>query len=229
MQDYPSPFTKNNRVIGLILAFNFYHIDPIVYILHEYKSMCEAGWDTTIVFFTTVNWSPAMMRYLKQKSYCFRSNSSVKVLISKYNASIGNALGAQHRAYMKNITNDYDVFVYHEDDILFTLSHLNGYLNETKKLHELLPENGLWDHSIGFQRYRRRFRNNDIKLKFTEQDVFEQELLEETPEFVPICIKNQPYIRVHGNTHQAIWILTRQQVLMFQEKCDFLNQNSSSR
>lgn len=163
------------------------------------------------------------------KIFLFPFKFISSILISKHNASIGNALGAQHRAYMKNITNDNDIFVYHEDDILFTLLYLNGYLYESKKLHELLPENGLWDHSIGFQGYRRRFRNNDIHLKFTEQDIFEQELLEETPEFVPICIKNQPYIRVHGNTHQAIWILTRQQVLMFQEKCNFLNQNSSSR
>lgn len=229
MDDYPTPFTKHNRVVGFILAFNFYHIDPIIYILNEYTSMCEAGWNTTLVFFTTVHWSPAMIRYMKQKSYCYRSDTSVNILVSEHDPAINVGLGAQHRSYMGGIMDDYDVFIYHEDDILFKLSHLTAYLEETKRLHQLLPDGGLWDNCIGFQRYRRLFRGNDINMPYGERDVFEQELLEETPEFVPICIKEKPYIHVQGNIHQAVWAFTRQQVLMLQEKCSFLNQSSASR
>lgn len=229
MENYPTPFTEHNRVIGFLLAFNFYHIDPIIYILNEYTSMCEAGWDTTLVFFTALHWSPAMIRYMKQKSFCYRSQKSIGILVSEHDPSIGIGLGAQHRTYMGDILDDYDVFIYHEDDILFKLSHLNAYLYETKKLHQLLPDGGLWDNTIGFQRYRRLFRGNDFNMRYGEQDVFEQELLEETPEFSPICIKGEPYIHVQGNTHQAVWVFTRQQVLMLQEKCSFLNQSSPSR
>jgi hypothetical protein len=229
LENFPTSHTQNNRVIGFILAFNWYHIDPIIYILNEYVSMCEAGWDPTIVFFTTVHWSEAMHRYMRQKSYCYFKHASVNIRVSEHNASLGIGLGAEHRKYLGSVVNDFDVFIYHEDDILVKSSHLHAYLFETKRLHQLLPENGLWENCIGFQRFRRLFRGNDINMPYGEQDVFEQELLEEMPQFNPICIEDQPYIQVQGNIHQAMWIFTRQQVLMLQEKCSFLNQSSASR
>jgi hypothetical protein len=37
----PSPHSANNRVLGVMLSYDFGHIDPLVLILHEYVSMCE--------------------------------------------------------------------------------------------------------------------------------------------------------------------------------------------
>ena len=34
---------------------------------------------------------------------------------------------------------------------------------------------------------------------------------------------------VAGNTHQAMWALTRRQIEMYQNSCNFLNQSSDSR
>jgi hypothetical protein len=53
--------------------------------------------------------------------------------------------------------------------------------------------------------------------------------MEETPNFRPTCIANSPYLVVEGNIHQAMWILTREQVETLQGKCSFLNQSSPSR
>lgn len=122
--------------------------------------------------------------------------------------------------------NNYDVFVYHEDDILFKYSHLIAYLHETKKLHQLDSKNGLLYHSIGFQRYR----HLHFQHGWGESDIIEQDLLEETPTFKPICVNDtDPYLVVEGNPHQAMWILTQQQIFMLQEKCLFLNYSSASR
>jgi hypothetical protein len=229
MLNYPTPFTKNNRVMGFILAFNHYHIDPLLLIMNEYVSMCEAGWLPTIVLFTTVHWSEALLRYFRQKNYCYRIGASFEIRTSEHDPSINVALGAQHRAYLGNELNNYDVFIYHEDDMVFKLSHLSGYLAETKKIHELLPEDGLANNCVGFQRYRRMNAGNNIHGNFGEQDIIEQEVLEEMPSFVPICVKEIPYLRVDGNIHQAVWVLTQQQIIMLQEKCSFLNQSSPSR
>jgi hypothetical protein len=229
MLNYPTPFTKHNKVIGFILAYNHYHIDPLLLIMNEYVSMCEAGWSPTVVMFTTVHWSEALLRYYRQKSFCYRTNSSVEVRTSEHDPSINIALGAQHRQYLAKEINNFDVFIYHEDDMIFKASHLAGFVYETKKLHELLPDNGLLYNAIGFQRYRRINRGNDMHTSFGEQDIFEQELLEEMPGFVPFCIQDTPYLRVDGNIHQAIWAFTKQQVIYLQEKCEFLNQSSPSR
>jgi hypothetical protein len=64
------------------------------------------------------------------------------VRLSQHDPSISIALGAEHRKYMKDHFDEYDVFIYHEDDIVFKHSHLVAYLYESKKLHQLLPENG---------------------------------------------------------------------------------------
>lgn len=229
MEHYPTPNTKHNRVMGLVLAFNHYHIDPLFLIFNEYVSMCEAGWDPTVVLFTTVTWSERLLRYLRQKTYCYRISKSIEIRTSQFDPSINIALGAQHRPYIAKEIDNYDVFIYHEDDMVFKLSHLSGYLHETKQLHKLLPENGLTDHCIGFQRYRRIQNGNDIRIAHTDTDIIELEFLEELPNFVPTCIKDQPYLRVDGNIHQAIWMFTRQQLLFLQEKCSFFNQSSPSR
>jgi hypothetical protein len=64
---------------------------------------------------------------------------------------------------------------------------------------------------------------------YSDVDIIEQDLLEEMPNFKPVCLKGSPYLVVEGNIHQAIWVLTQSQVNLLQEKCSFLNQSSPSR
>lgn len=227
-ENFPTANSEKNRVMGFILAFSYDHIDPLILILTEYVSMCEGGWDPTVVLFTTVQWTPAMFRYIRQKTYCYRTNAAIKVRTEVHPKDVGTALAAKHRPYLEKELNNSDVFIYHEDDIIFKYSHLSAYLAETKKLNELSPETGLYDYSIGFQRYRRIYRDN-IHGGYGENDIFEQELFEEMPTFSPICIQDTPYFHVGGNTHQAIWIFTRTQIDMLIDKCSFLGMSSASR
>jgi hypothetical protein len=228
IKNYPTSFTTNNRVLGMVLTFNLVHIDPLIMILNEYVSMCEGGWEPTIVIFTVVNWSQQLRRLMRQKVYCYRTQSFIPIITSVHDSNVGTGLGAQHRVYMAEHLDSFDVFIYHEDDIVVKFGHLIAYLQETKTLHTIAPENGLHSSLIGFQRYRRLFKG-DGHSPYGEQDVIEQELLEEMPDFHPVCISDKPYLHVHGNIHQAMWILTKSQVSMLQEKCSFLNQSSASR
>ena len=137
-------------------------------------------------------------------------------------------LAATHRPIVAKERHNYDVFIYHEDDIIFKYSHLLAYLNETFQLHLIAPHVGLYNNVIGFQRYRKIYASNGHS-KMKEHDIFEQELFEEMPSFNPICISNHPYLKVGGNTHQAMWIFTSSQINMLQKKCNFLNHSSDSR
>lgn len=227
---FPAENTPENRVLGLILAYNFDHIDPLLLILNEYVSMCEGGWAPTVVLFTVVNWSKRLKRYLSYNTYCYRTASSIPIRYHLAPESISIGLGALHRRVVADELNNFDVFVYHEDDIVFKHTHLQGYLWESKRLHQAAPEDGLAHHCIGFQRYRRLLRTGDIHhTAYGETDIIEQNLLEEMPAFQRICLGDVPYLKVLGNIHQAIWILTKDQVNMLQERCQFLNQSSPSR
>lgn len=43
-------------------------------------------------------------------------------------------------------------------------------------------------------------------------------------EFDPICIKGEPYVDLSQSSHQAMWILLREDVLRLNRSCDFLHQ-----
>ena len=77
LTNYPSPNSSNNRLLGMILSGNLGHIDPLVITINEYLSMCEEGWDVYLVVFSLTKWSTAMLRYFRQRSYCYRTNSSL--------------------------------------------------------------------------------------------------------------------------------------------------------
>lgn len=199
-------------------------------ILNEYLAMCEGGWNPTVVLHTTVEWSPSLLRMMRQKTFCYRINSSFPITLDMSDKSIGTALSAVHRETLKKQLHNYDLFIYHEDDIIVKNSHVVGYLHETKMLHHLLPENGLQDHVIGFQRYRRVLRPGEHhRGNFEEIEIYEQENMEEVPNLDQICVKDTPYIKVSGNTHQAMWMFTKQQILMLHDKCGFLDHKSASR
>jgi hypothetical protein len=46
-----------------------------------------------------------------------------------------------NRAYMANEIDNFDVFIYQEDDIIFKFSHLSAYISENKKLHLMAMRN----------------------------------------------------------------------------------------
>jgi hypothetical protein len=155
MLNCPEPFTTNNKIMGLLLSYDLCHIDPLILILNEYISMCEGGWSTTMVLFTTADWTPKLRRYMKYKSFCYRIENYVDIRYEMYNKSVGVNLGAFHRKYIEKEKDNYEMFIYHEDDVVIKHTHIAAYLHDTKKLHHLNKEKSmLYDHLLGFQRYR---------------------------------------------------------------------------
>ena len=234
LKDYPAPLTAHNRILGMMLAYSLDHVDPLMLIFNEYVSMCEGGWLPTVVLFTTGKWTDKLRRYIRYKMWCYRIEAPVEVRYMMYPGNISVNLGIPHRKYMQAEIDKHDFYIYHEDDIIVKHSHVVGYLYETKKLHNLQPEDSLlFSKIIGLQRYRRLFRTGDHHnpgwIAYGEQDIIEQEMLEETPHFRHFCIGNASYLSVEGNTHQAVWMATKSQVLYLQEKCGFFNHFSGSR
>ena len=57
-----------------------------------------------------------------------------------------------------------------------------------------------------------------------ESYVIDKNRLEEEPILDPICIGDRPYISIYTNSHQAGWILTREDIRDLNSSCNFLNQ-----
>lgn len=174
-----------------------------------------------------------MQRYLESRLYCHRIERNVALHISKHDPSVHINLVEEMKDYMKSVWQNYDVFVYMEEDVIVEYQHVMGYLAETRKLWALVgKEKALTQYYIGFQRYRRHLVPMDKnKGHRTDAELLEQEFLEEVPLFYPICLKDRPYMHVRGNkrtpaanVYQAMWILTREQVAALQGSCKFLDQ-----
>jgi len=222
---FPKPFTANNRILGMVLAYNMDHMDSIYLILNEYVSMCEGGFEPKVVLFTVADYTPAARRLMRYRTWCYRTNSSLALEYNLHEASISINLAQQHRRYMTSQVNNFDLFIYHEDDMIVKFHQVVGFLAEIKKLQTLTPDSALRDNTIGFMRYRRLPSAHG----YQSRDILEQELMDEEPGFSHICIANEPYIHVTGNMHQAMWIFTQEHVHVLQEKCSFLNHSSASR
>ena len=92
-----------------------------------------------------------MIRYAKSRSYCYRIQQPIKFRLSVHDPTVGNELASFHRLEIAKEIDNYDVFVYHEDDMILKLSNFVAYLEETNKLKKLLPETGLQDFSLGYR------------------------------------------------------------------------------
>jgi hypothetical protein len=135
MLNYPEPFTANNNVIGLLLSFDLCHIDPLILIVNEYTSMCEGGWNTTMVLFTSAEWTPKLRRYMKYKSYFYRIKNFIDIRYELYDKNVSTNLGSFHQKYIEKELDNFDMFIYHEDDIVIKHTHVAAYLSDTKTLH----------------------------------------------------------------------------------------------
>jgi len=225
MANFPTANSVNNRILGMVCSYDMAHMDSVYLILNEYVSMCEGGFSPKVVLFTTADYTPPARRVFKYRTWCYRTNSSLELEYNVHDPSISINLAAQHRRYMSTRVADFDIFIYHEDDMIVKFHQLVGFLGEIKKLQTLIPETALRDNTFGFLRYRRLGSVHG----YSARDVIEQELMDEEPSFGHICIANEPYIHVTGNMHQAMWIFTQEHVRVLQEKCNFLNHSSASR
>jgi hypothetical protein len=231
--DFPEPFSSANKVLSMVVAFSLSRMDPLFHIIRGQQSMCEGGWDVSLVIFTAREVSPALERYLETRLYCHRIQKHITLIISKHDPTVQINLVEEMKDYMKSVWQQYDVYMYMEEDVIVEHQHLVGYLAETQKLWALLgKEKAQSQYSIGFQRYRRHLVSMEKnKVRRSDAELLEQEFLEEVPLFYPVCLEGQPYMHVRGNkrtpaanVYQAMWILTKEQVAVLQGTCKFLDQ-----
>lgn len=227
--------SAGKRVLGIIVAFEFTRSDPLMLMLSEYRSMCEGGWEPTVLFLTAAKLSDTTKRFFRQKLYCYRTQSYVPTVYSVHPRSIGYDLAEEARKVVYSRLNNHDVFIYQEEDMIVQFAHLAAYVSESETLYRVAGDAGLQEYMLGFQRYCRvqRHPSEPRQKVFNEKDLLFKEYLDEFPFFKPICINDTPYLQATNcpvswlaNPHQAVWILTRRQLDALGAKCSFLNMSA---
>eukprot|EP01038_Epipyxis_sp_PR26KG_P004882 gene4882-6839_t len=230
--------SDKSLLVLLLVESDYTQMDAIVYSINEYVNLCESGWNLTIHLFsmygvngTEPHWSNVIRRYFRQKLFCYFIRRSIPITYHIYQNVTNHELAVEPRIFLSSITsqNEYKLILFHESSVIITHSLVQAYYQEIITLRDLVGTEGLNEYHIGFLRYHRILRGGSIRIEiggthhFTEEEMFNQEHMEETPHLNPICIHNESYIHLVGNLQQSAWILTNEQLSILNKKCSFAN------
>jgi hypothetical protein len=216
---------SGQKVLIMILAFDLNHFKALKMVIHEYKMLCENGWNINIVIDTAVHWNNHVRKTLLQHAYCKRIQNSFGIELYQWSKRMNIKLAEKHRVLLKQNIDNYDVFVYQEDDIILSHFSFEYYLMQSKKLFNIVET--YEDYAIGFIRYRTDNLYNHTSAQILPQNIdMVNSFMEELPTVQAICLKDKygtahKYIRFNGNIHQALWVLTKEQVIAMEKRCSF--------
>lgn len=149
------------RILVAVTAFDDSHQEYIEFMIDRLESDVCAGDERSNIHIKVLFYqSPAATEsFSKRTGSCNTTRNSSFEYDSIVKAEKkGVRLSAHHRAYFLNATTeDYDLFVYSEDDLFIQLKHMQAYLRETDRLESLTNS---YSYSIGFLRYEIDPRTN---------------------------------------------------------------------
>lgn len=189
------------KVFAAIAAYSSIQNAYLDGLLAEYTRMCEFGHHVRVVVQTADDWSPDDILQLNQKIVCERSPIDFSVSIDVYD-KIGDLLTTKHRGAIAKVKNEFDVYIYSEDDMVITLEHVNAFYKDSVELSNgnVAVDLG-YIPVVGFYRFeylnQKRYFIDDPKIVLNY-----------------ICVADKPYLVDAMNPHQALWMLTNDQLNM---------------
>lgn len=195
MMNSSYPSTEFNRVLIIILAYNLAHIDPVMYTLNEYLTMCEAGWNVSVTILTANAWPKNLIDNVRERNYCYAIDESYSIKFEVHRFA-GLSLSRYHRDIVSRELQNYDLFIYQEDDMLVRFNHIQAYLLESD---HLFTQNASYSsvYSIGFMRYRRTLNSNGTAVDMNRGN--SQECLDDVPLIGFACLDQTSYLQLRGN------------------------------
>ena len=124
--------------------------------------MCEAGFNVSVHVETTLD-----LDFIIQNAtslYCQRTSSSIPFTFRKHTESVGYGLTGMHRTYFLSKLDQYDMFIYTEDDVVISPQNIIAWLSERKFLFTI--KGPVSDYRPGF------IRINDAFTMFGEVNLF---------------------------------------------------------
>jgi len=216
--------------------------DAITQGMDQYLNMCDAGWDVNVIILASIpaRWNAVdIKKFFAQRYHCSRAGSVMGIQVEQYAAELGIWMCSKMRSIQKKYLEEYDVFIYQEEDMIVTLSRLHYYVEETAKLEAVLDQgHGDGDniYMIGFSRHQcctsykkiPSFNASEEKITYpkTKQNVMVEKLVYDYK-----CLGNadkvlaKPYVEVTNNGHQAMSMLTRKDIKMLDARCEYLSQD----
>jgi hypothetical protein len=222
------------RILVAIAAFDFSQLPHLEEVLDAYHDMCVAGARVDVVIHSTVPYPVTLIDLLNSRLTCTnpspRAGFSITVVLKSKHLRLH--LVDEHRPMFYEKIDDYDLFIFTEDDIRVTPKTVATYIHETELVKQLVGPKRAADFNVGVVRYEYNFPPDiiiDDKTRHVTQNVtrvyWEHSWKPPIPRSVD-AVPQEPlsdkYVHM-VNHHQGMFIATRDLLKAWKEKkeCKF--------
>ena len=223
----PSQVLQGQKILVVIAAFDFGQIPHLEEVLDGYHDVAIAGAAVVdVVIHATVAY-PVMLIDLWNTRFT-ASNFSITIALKP--KSLRLHLVDEHRTLFYERLNDYDLFIYTEDDIRVTPTTVATYLAETRVVASIAEKPS--NYNIGIVRYEYNYPPNTIiddKTRHATQNV--TRVYWEHSGFERPVVPNAAYATKGlpksfismKNHHQGMFLATRELLEAWKNRkgCDF--------
>lgn len=225
------------RILVALASYDFLQFYALEEVLDGYLDMCAAGATVDVVVHTSQPWSVALIDLLNTRFDCPNPSpdAGFSLTVSLRSPSVRLNLVDFHRGLFYDRLDDYDLFIYSEDDIRVTPKTAAAYLVETARVQQLIGDSigtKSSEFNVGIVRYEYNFPPDVTITDKTRAAVLNttrvywehawRPTIPKSVDFVPHSALSADYIHMQ-NHHQGMYLATRDLLKAWRDKpgCNF--------
>ena len=211
-----SSVLQEKRILVAIASFDFSQLPHLEEVLSSYRDICEAGATVDLYIHTTSAYPVALIDLLNNRLAC--TTNQFRIIISLKTPAVRLNLVNYHRTLFYDHLEQYDLFIYSEDDIRITPTTVAAYLYETDIVESIVGKSHSSDYNVGIVRYEYNFPPDviiDDKTRHATKNVtrvyWEHPWKPPIPKSVaavPVEPLGTDYVHM-TNHHQGMYLATR--------------------
>lgn len=216
------------RILVTIASYNFGQLPHLEEVLDSYQDLCLTGAIVHVYVFTTVPYPVALIDLLNTRLLC--RGLETTIVIKSPNVRLN--LVDSHRVLFYEKIEEYDLFIYSEDDIRVTPKTVAAYLEHTHRVEEIVGKSPAEDFNVGVVRYEYNYPLNvviDDKSRHATENVTRVYWEHLSTPIVPKAVASVPnqlleksYVQM-TNHHQGMFLATRELLQAWKDRpgCKF--------
>jgi hypothetical protein len=219
------------RILIAIAAYDFSQLPHLEEVLDAYQDLCVSGAaKVDVVIHATIAYPVTLIDLFNSRLVPACKDTFSLTIVLK-SPSLRLHLVDCHRTLFYERLDQYDLFIYTEDDIRVSPRTVAAYLSETYSLQKVLKDRYV-DFNVGIVRYEYNYPSNvvmDDKTRHATQNVTrvywehgQYPIIPKSVEGVSEPLLKQTHITMH-NHHQGMFLATREllQAWKVNPRCDF--------
>ena len=220
-------------VLVAIASFDFSQLPHLEEVLDSYHDLAVAGATVDVVIHTTIAYPVTLIDLWNTR--LVHPNFSLTVAIKP--KSLRLHLVDCHRSLFYERLDQYDLFIYTEDDIRVTPSTVAAYLAETARVHQLIQgsKHHPSDFNVGIVRYEYNYPTNviiddntrhatmNVSRTYWEHSGFKRPVVPNAIEHLRQEPLTSEYVTMQ-NHHQGMFLATQDLLRAWKDRspsCDF--------